>query len=125
MAGGRETIIMDVYEAVTSRRAVCGILAYDNAALTNDVVPAAALKRERGKAMAQIYRDVAINQMIATVEEAMSHAIDWWGDLPTPMNEAIDKFRVQLGAAIDSVEFVKKALDRTVPETSWKATEQR
>jgi len=75
--------------------------------------------------MAQIYRDVAINQMIATTEEAMSHAIDWWGDLPTSMKEAIDKFRVQLGAAIDSVEFVRKALDRPVPETSWKATEQR
>jgi hypothetical protein len=87
------------------------------------LVLAAALKR--GKAMAQTYRDVAINQMIATTEEALSHAIDWWGDLPTSMKEAIDKFRVQLGAAIDSVEFVKKALDRTVPETSWKATEQR
>ena len=58
--------------------------------------------------MAQSYRDVAINQMIATTEEAMSHAIDWWGDLPTSMKEAIDKFRVQLGAAIDSVEFCKK-----------------
>jgi hypothetical protein len=86
---------------------------------------ASAAAPRRGKAMAQIYRDVAINQMIATTEEAMSHAIDWWGDLPTSMNEAIDKFRVQLGAAIDSVEFVKKALDRPVPETSWKATEQR
>ena len=75
--------------------------------------------------MAQTYRDVAINQMIATTEEAMSHAIDWWGDLPTSMKEAIDKFRVQLGAAIDSVEFVKRALDRQVPETSWKATDQR
>jgi hypothetical protein len=41
------------------------------------------------------------------------------------MNEAIDKFRVQVGAAIDSVEFVKRALDRPVPETPWKATEQR
>ena len=50
--------------------------------------------------MAQTYRDVAINQMIATTEEAMSHAIDWWGDLPTSMKEALDKFRVQLGAAI-------------------------
>jgi hypothetical protein len=39
-------------------------------------------------------------------------------DLPTSMKEAIDKFRVQLGAAIDSVEFVKRALDRPVPETS-------
>jgi hypothetical protein len=38
----------------------------------------------------------------------MSHAIDWWGDLPTSMKDAIEKFRVQLGAAIDSVEFAKK-----------------
>jgi hypothetical protein len=58
--------------------------------------------------MAQTYRDVAINQMIATIEEAMSHAIDWWGDLPTSMKEAIDKFRVQLGAAIDSRRICKK-----------------
>jgi hypothetical protein len=36
--------------------------------------------------MAKTYRDVAIEQMIATVEEAMSRVIDWWGDLPTPMN---------------------------------------
>jgi hypothetical protein len=63
--------------------------------------------------------------MIATVEEAMSRAIDWCGKLPTPMNEAIDKFRVQLGAAIDSVEFIKKALDRRVPERTEKATERR
>jgi hypothetical protein len=81
--------------------------------------------KERGKTMAKTYRDVAIDQMIATVEEAMSRAIDWWGSLPPPMNEAIDKFRVQLGAAIDSVEFVKKALDRRVPEPTEKATEQR
>jgi hypothetical protein len=70
--------------------------------------------------MAKTYRDLAIEQMIATVEEAMSRVIDWWGELPTPMNEAIDKFRVQLGAAIDSVEFVKRALDRQVPETPHK-----
>ena len=75
--------------------------------------------------MAKSYRDVATDQMIATVEEAMSRAIDWWGNLPTPMNEAIDAFRVQVGAAIDSVEFVKKALDRRVPEATEKATEQR
>ena len=70
--------------------------------------------------MAKTYRDVAIEQMIATVEEAMSRAIDWWGQLPTPMNEAIDSFRVELGAAIDSVEFVKRALDRPAPETPHK-----
>ena len=67
--------------------------------------------------MAKTYRDVAIEQMIATVEEAMSRVIDWWGDLPPPMKEAIDSFRVQLGEAIDSVEFVKRALDRPAPET--------
>ena len=67
--------------------------------------------------MAKTYREVAIEQMIATVEEAMSRVIDWWGDLPMPMKEAIDTFRVQLGAAIDSVEFVKRALDRPALET--------
>jgi hypothetical protein len=67
--------------------------------------------------MARTYRDVAIEQMLRTVEEAMSHVIDWWGDLPPPMKEAIGQFRTQLGAAIDSVEFVKRALDRQVPET--------
>src|SRR5215467_4851438 len=95
------------------------------AALQQTMRPSAESPKARGKGMAQTYRDVAINQMIATTEEAMSRAIDWWGDLPTSMKEAIDEFRVQLGAAIDSVEFVKRALDRTVPETSWKATEQR
>jgi len=46
----------------------------------------------------------------------MSHVIDWWGDLPAPMKEAIEQFRTQLGAAIDSVDFVKRALDREAPE---------
>ena len=59
----------------------------------------------------------AIEQMLRTVEEAMSQVIDWWGDLPPPMKEAIEQFRTQLGAAIDSVEFVKRALDRQVHET--------
>jgi hypothetical protein len=67
--------------------------------------------------MAKTYRDVAIEQMIATVEEAMSSVIDWWEELPMPMKEAIDSFRVQLEATIDSVEFVKRALDRPAPET--------
>jgi len=31
------------------------------------------------------------------------------------MKEAIEQFRTQLGAAIDSAEFVKKALDKQVP----------
>ena len=65
----------------------------------------------------QTYRDVAIEQMIATVEEAMSQVIDWWGDLPPSMKDAIEQFRIELGTAIDSVEFVKKALAREVHET--------
>ena len=67
--------------------------------------------------MARTYREVAIEEMLRTVEEAMSQVIDWWGDLPAPMKEAIEQFRLQLGAVIDSVEFVKRALDRQVPET--------
>ena len=71
----------------------------------------------RGETMVKTYRDVAVEQMIATVEEAMSQAIDWWGDLPPPMKEAIEQFRTHHGAAIDSVEFVKRALGRQVHET--------
>ena len=67
--------------------------------------------------MTRTYRDIAIEQMLQTVEEAMSQAINWWGDLPPPMKVAIDEFRIQLGAAIDSVEFVKRALGRQVHET--------
>jgi hypothetical protein len=37
------------------------------------------------------------------------------------MKQAIEQFRTQLEAAIDSVEFVKRALDRQVHETDrWK-----
>ena len=66
--------------------------------------------------MATTYREVAIEQMLQTVEEAMTSVIDWWGDLPPPMKEAIEQFRVQLGTAINSVDFVKRALDRQVQE---------
>jgi hypothetical protein len=72
---------------------------------------------EGDSAMARTYREVAIEEMLGTVQEAMSRVIDWWGDLPPPMKEAIEQFRTQLGVAIDSVEFVKKALDREVQET--------
>ena len=72
--------------------------------------------------MARTYRELAIEEMLRTVEEAMSQVINWWGDLPPPMKEAIEQFRTQLGVAIDSVEFVKKALDRQVHElTTGKA----
>jgi len=59
--------------------------------------------------MARTYREIAIEEMLGTVEEAMSQVVDWWEDLPPPMKEAIEQFRIQLGAAIDSVEFVKGA----------------
>jgi hypothetical protein len=67
--------------------------------------------------MARTYREIAMEEMLRTVEEAMSNVIEWWGDLPPPMKESIEHFRAQLGAAIDSVEFVKRALDREAPET--------
>jgi len=71
--------------------------------------------RRGDSVMARTYREIAIEEMLRTVEEAMSGVIDWWRDLPP--KEAIEQFRTQLGAAIDSVEFVKRALDRQVPET--------
>jgi len=69
--------------------------------------------------MARTYREIAIEEMLLTVEEAMSRVIDWWGDLPPSMKEAVEQFRGQLEAAIDSVEFVRRALDREVPETEY------
>ena len=67
--------------------------------------------------MARTYRDIAVEEMVRTVEEAMSQVIDWWGDLPAPMKEAIEQFRIELGEAIDAVEFVRRALDRQVHKT--------
>lgn len=68
--------------------------------------------------MARTYREIAIEEVLRTVEEAMSRVIDLWRDLPPPMKEAIEQFRSQLEAAIDSVELVKRALDRQVPENA-------
>jgi len=67
--------------------------------------------------MAKTYPDIAIEEMLRSVEEAKSQVINWWGGLPLPMKEAIEQFRSQLGGAIDSVEFVKRAIDREVHET--------
>ena len=64
--------------------------------------------------MARTYREIAIQEMLQTVEEAMSQAINWWEDLPPPMKEAIEQFRTQLGAAIESVDPAKRALDTGV-----------
>jgi len=67
--------------------------------------------------MARTYREIAIEEMLGTVEEAMSQVIGYWEDLPPPMKDAIEQFRTRLGAAIDPVEFVRRALDRRVHET--------
>ena len=67
--------------------------------------------------MAKTYREVAIEEMLRTVEEAMHRVINHWEDLPPSMKHAVEQFRIQLGAAIDSVEFVQRALDRQVHET--------
>jgi hypothetical protein len=75
--------------------------------------------------MARTYREIAIEDMVRTVEEAMSRVIDWWGDLPPQMEDAIGQFRIELGAAIDSVEFVKRALDREVPNTALSERDRR
>ncbi len=39
--------------------------------------------------MARTYREIAIQEMVRTVEEAMSQAVSWWGDLPPPMKECL------------------------------------
>ena len=67
--------------------------------------------------MARTYREIAIADMVLTVGEAMSQVIDFWGDLPPSMKDAIEQFRTELGVAIDSVEFAKRALDRQALET--------
>jgi hypothetical protein len=67
--------------------------------------------------MAKTYREIATADMLRTVEEAMSQVVDSWGELPPPIKDAIEQFRAQPEAAIDSVEFVKRALDRSVHET--------
>ena len=67
--------------------------------------------------MPETYREIAIEQMIVTVEEAMSQILDYCGDLPPSMKEAVEQFRTRLGAAIYSVEFVKKTLDKCLHET--------
>jgi hypothetical protein len=70
--------------------------------------------------MARTYREVAIEEMLGTVEEAMSDVINYWGCLPEPMKAAIEQFRTQLGTAIDAVDFVKRALERQVHEDRGK-----
>ena len=67
--------------------------------------------------MARTYREIAIADMVLTVGEAMSQVIDYWGDLPPSMKDAIEQFRTELGVAIGSVEFAKRALDRQALET--------
>jgi len=66
--------------------------------------------------MARTYREIATTNMVGTVEDAMRDVLNCWAELPAPMQEAIEQFRVQLSAAIDSVEHVRKALAQEVHE---------
>lgn len=66
--------------------------------------------------MTTTYREVAINGMLGTVEDAMRQVLNCWAELPPNMQDAIKQFRIQLGAAIDSVEFVRRALGQEVHE---------
>jgi len=50
--------------------------------------------------MSRTYREIAIEDTVLTVEEAISRVIDGWGDLPPSMKEAIEQFRTELGATI-------------------------
>jgi hypothetical protein len=104
-----------VYDIVHFKYVSCGDIAeviQQSCCFAVSRVQRLSAERRGDSAMARTYREIAIQEMLRTVEEAMSQAINWWGDLPPPMKEAIEQFRTQLGAAIDSVEFVKKALDR-------------
>jgi hypothetical protein len=47
--------------------------------------------------MARTYRDIAIEDMLGTVQEAMSQVVDWWGDLPPPMKKRSSNFVSNLG----------------------------
>jgi type IV secretory pathway ATPase VirB11/archaellum biosynthesis ATPase len=67
--------------------------------------------------MAKIYREIAINDMVGTVETAMRKVLDCWAELPPEMQDAVDQFRGQLEAAIDSVYVVKRALDTQIHDT--------
>jgi type IV secretory pathway ATPase VirB11/archaellum biosynthesis ATPase len=67
--------------------------------------------------MPLIYRKIAVDDMIGTIEDAMRQVLNCWTELPPEMQDAVDQFRVQLDAAIDSVYVVKRALDTEVHET--------
>ena len=64
--------------------------------------------------MARTYREVAIEEMVQTVEEAMSQVIDWWGDLPAPMKESIEQFPPR---SLLSIAKSKSARSRIRPST--------
>jgi hypothetical protein len=46
--------------------------------------------------MARTYREIALEKMLGTVEEAMNEVIDYWRCLPASMKEAMEQFRTNL-----------------------------
>ena len=61
--------------------------------------------------MAKTYRQIATSDMLSTIEDSMRRVLNNWAELPPSMQEALDLFRIRLNEAIDSVEFVQRALD--------------
>jgi hypothetical protein len=51
---------------------------------------------KRRQQVARTNREVAIEDMVQTIEEADESVIDWWGDFACAY-EAIEQFRAQLG----------------------------
>jgi hypothetical protein len=51
--------------------------------------------------VARTYREIAIEEMLRTVDEAMSRVNDWWAGRPPSMKEAIEQVRTQLGPAVE------------------------
>ena len=47
--------------------------------------------------MARTYREIAIEEMLRTVEQAMSQAIDWWADLRRRWKKRSSSFAPNLG----------------------------
>ena len=66
--------------------------------------------------MTKTYRELAIEDMIGTIEDAMRQVLNSWAELPPPMQDAVNEFHTKLAAAIDSVEFVRKALATEIRE---------
>jgi hypothetical protein len=63
--------------------------------------------------VARTYREIAIEEKLRTVEEAMSRVTDGWGDLPPTMKEAIEQFVPNLGRQLIPLILLKRGTRQT------------